>query len=451
MRNEIALGLAIAVAWAGGVCHAQETQGTDDRMRQLEERLSAQDEEIRQLREAVGAIQQGGAPPAEAGGEEDLESLLQGIEEELPPEPAERPPESTVQQSPNVFNPAITVFGDFLGRLGLNSRAHWLHADPADPGSPPIDNRANLREAELDLRADVDPYASGVVIVSYDSDDPGNFLDGDVFVEEGYVQLNVLPWGLVPRIGRFHTSFGRINVLHQHDLPQPGYPLPVELYLAEESYVDQGVSLAWLVPNPWVHLTLTGEVVNGNDAEILAGADSMDFAYIGRASLFQELGENFSVEAGASGLIGRPERGTRFLTDALCGDLMLRWKPRQTGTYSSFIFQAEAFYIDLGRAGRDAHPFGAYAYAQLQTSRNWYFGVRGDYAETLADDGSYLWRTGGYVSYYFTEFLRLRLAYEHTEYVIEDPAERRPPSDGLILQLTFVFGAHPTEPYWVNR
>jgi hypothetical protein len=52
-----------------------------------------------------------------------------------------------------------------------------------------------------------------------------------------------------------------------------------------------------------------------------------------------------------------------------------------------------------------------------------------------------------FLTYYTTEFLRLRLGYEHTK---SDVAEM----DGLDtgwLELNFVFGSHPVEPYWVNR
>ena len=46
-----------------------------------------------------------------------------------------------------------------------------------------------------------------------------------------------------------------------------------------------------------------------------------------------------------------------------------------------------------------------------------------------------------------SEFLRFRLGYEHTDSDIAT-------LDGLdsfFLELAFVFGAHPIDPYWVNR
>ena len=54
----------------------------------------------------------------------------------------------------------------------------------------------------------------------------------------------------------------------------------------------------------------------------------------------------------------------------------------------------------------------------------------------MADDMRY----GGTLSYYTSEFLRVRVA------MFTDGDQIR--IDG---QLTFVWGSHPIEPYWVNR
>ena len=71
---------------------------------------------------------------------------------------------------------------------------------------------------------------------------------------------------------------------------------------------------------------------------------------------------------------------------------------------------------------------------QVQPTRPVYLGVRGDRL-----DGAF--QVGGYASFYTSEFLRLR-------------AGARVDQDGLLVsdaQLTFVWGSHPVEPYWVTR
>src|SRR5260221_660144 len=93
-------------------------------------------------------------------------------------------------------------------------------------GDPPAPSGAS--GAELDARAAVNPSADAVLILSFESEFPG---DASASVEEGYVTLKRLPFleqpplGLKLRAGRFRPSFGLINVLHTHDLPQSVRPL----------------------------------------------------------------------------------------------------------------------------------------------------------------------------------------------------------------------------------
>ena len=90
---------------------------------------------------------------------------------------------------------------------------------------------------------------------------------------------------------------------------------------------------------------------------------------------------------------------------------------------------------------------GFYGWSQVQLTRDLYLGARYDRAEEL-DDSSLVTDTyGAYLSYYTTEFLRMRLGYEHTESDVGLLDDR----DTALFELTFVFGAHPVHPYWVNR
>ena len=52
-----------------------------------------------------------------------------------------------------------------------------------------------------------------------------------------------------------------------------------------------------------------------------------------------------------------------------------------------------------------------------------------------------------YLTWYTTEFFRARFTYEHT--FSELPIENR--LDTFFVELVVVFGAHPPEPFWVNK
>ena len=73
------------------------------------------------------------------------------------------PPPPTIL---GALNPAISVIGNFVGRADDNKIF--------DTEGNRIDNLLNLREAEVDFRAPVDPFADGVLIMSLESETPGN-------------------------------------------------------------------------------------------------------------------------------------------------------------------------------------------------------------------------------------------------------------------------------------
>jgi hypothetical protein len=104
-----------------------------------------------------------------------------------------------------------------------------------------------------------------------------------------------------------------------------------------------------------------------------------------------------------------------------------------------------ASHLDDPALGDD--PLGYYLWSQVQFRKNLYLGVRYDRAEELEDESLVSDTIGTYLTYYTTEFLRFRLALEHTGSDVEE-------LDGLntaALEVNMVFGSHPVEPYWVNR
>jgi hypothetical protein len=92
-------------------------------------------------------------------------------------------------------------------------------------------------------------------------------------------------------------------------------------------------------------------------------------------------------------------------------------------------------------------PVGWYGYLQYQTSYWLYLGLRYDWVEEPSNDRLVTRSAGGYASYYTTEFLRLRLGFEHRWSDI--PVQNN--VNTMLFEINLVFGSHPTEPYWVNK
>jgi hypothetical protein len=376
-----------------------------------------------------------------------------------PETPAPAAAVQPVQTMPGALNPAIGVVGNLLAR-GDSRKVFNEEGDR-------IDNRAILREAEIDLRVPVDPYADGLLIVSLEQEAAGHFSAG---IEEGYVNIKKLPFldrtplGLRLKAGRFRPAFGRNNVLHIHDLPQSMRPLPVQEFLGPEGFNQNGLSGTFYLPMPWDRegsLDATVELLGGGDIALSPDISSRN-AYLGHLRWFRTFRSTHDLELGWSSYY-RPS-GNNSRSAGLHGlDLTYRWKPLRRGQWQSFLLSGELMFArraypeaaagpDVapaleGLAPGHGKPLGYTIFGQWQFDRRTYGGLRWDQTDVLFDPR--LKRRGltPYISYYFSEFLRFRLNYEHRWSHLSTDDGRH----SVFAELNWVFGAHPPEPYWVNK
>src|SRR2546423_5300253 len=130
--------------------------------------------------------------------------------------------------SAKVFNPDISVIGDFLGAAGSNK---------VNPG-PALE----MHESEVAFQAVVDPYARADFFIS--------FGEQGVNLEEGFLTFPAIPGGLLVKVGKMRAAFGKINTLHNHVLPWTDRPLVTKnLIGGEDGIDDSGFSVARLIPN----------------------------------------------------------------------------------------------------------------------------------------------------------------------------------------------------------
>jgi len=275
-------------------------------------------------------------------------------------------------------------------------------------------------------------------------------------VEEGYFVLKKLPLldeapgGLKLQVGRFRPTFGRINKIHDHDLPWMDRPPSFAEYFGEEGFVQDGLSAQMFVPVPGENDTLeaTVQVVNGGDLPIGADNHAENPAYLEHLSWFWDVAPGHDLEIGESAYFGHFDQDGNQSTQILGLDATYHWKPYIAGEWHSFLIGAELFAASVEQpAGPSSRPLGWYAWAQYQFDQNTYLSVRYDWHEALADNSIESRQIGTYLTYYTTEFLRFRIGYEHTE--SDDPALDS--LDSGLLEVNFVFGSHPVEPYWVNK
>jgi hypothetical protein len=411
-----------------------------DRPKTLEERVKELEEELERLKLRM----------PEEGEEEDEEAAA----------PVAAPP--AAMTSPNALNPTVTVVGNNLYRY--DDQPVLL-----EDGTP-VDNQFNLREVEADFRAAVDPFADGVFILSAESEVPGEY---DVGVEEGYVIIKRLPipvldeppLGLQLKVGRFRPEIGRINVLHLHDLPQMTRPITTDEWFGEEGYVGNGISGRVLLPTPFDEesaLELVGQILTGGGIAVADGsADSP--AEIANLRWFRTFGGGaHNIDLSLIFHHGRTDPAAKKDAFTYSADFLYKWKPLRMGEFHSFVLGGQGFLgqrdfseeIDADGDGEpdsllegSASPNGYFAFAQYQTTRTTYLGVRWDDTSTIVDDDLRRRDIGGYATWYTSEFLRFRLGYEHRLSDLEQEDGR----NSVFAELNVVIGAHPPEPFWVNK
>jgi len=377
--------------------------------------------------------------------EERLEQRLAAIENKI---------DAVARASaPVILNPRTTAFLNFAAR-GDNRSV--LDAT----GQSEISNRPFLRTVELELRNPVDPYAEAIAIISLE-DEAGRGYAIDVEEAYGLIKrlplLESAPLGLKLKIGKFRAPMGVNNKIHMHDLPWTTRPLVVAAYLGtehgeffESGFNPVGVDFDFFLPNPIPQTTLEMnlDLVRSGGLGLSLGQTGTQPSYIAHLTLSRDWSNEHLLLLGVSAYHENGPTSNRLYG----ADVTYKWAPSENRETHSFVAGAEFF---SGRSSTvlppdteiTSSPYGWYAYLQYQTSYWVYLGARYDWLKDPADDRLVTRAIAGYLSYYTTEFLRFRLGIEHR--MSDVPSQDRLTTG--IFEVNFVFGSHPTEPYWVNR
>ena len=326
-----------------------------------------------------------------------------------------------------IFNPDIAVIGNFLGTAGHNT----VRPSPS----------FEMREAEASFQAIVDPYARADFFMAFGEE--------GVDLEEGYVSFPTLPGGLLGRVGKMRAAFGKVNTFHTHQSPWPDRPLVTENLLGgEEGLSDAGVSVARLVPNPWVFLEATGQVFRGDSGEVYSAQEPSDVSYLAHLRGYHDLTESTNFDLGfsasrghnASGLVDATDPGG-FVTTLYGLDATVRWRPLRRSIYRSFIGRAETVWSRRDQPNGLQQAYGWFVSGDYQFGRSWFTGARFDSSDQSYDAS--LHDTGQSITLTFwpSEFSQLRGQYRRQRYAEGEVAHE------ALFQLQFSIGAHGAHPF----
>lgn len=380
------------------------------------------------------------APPTQEELEAELEREL-GIS----PDPAP-PPLPAPRASPGKLLPDISLIGTFA--------AAWFSDEPSLrlAAHEPLHRGFQLQEIELAFQSNIDPYLRADVFLAIS-------LDG-LEVEEAYVTTLGLPANLQLRGGQLYAPFGRFNQLHFLEAtPFADMPLVNRRFFGGEQLRGVGVEASVLLPLPFyvelraALLSAVNEVSFGLEAEDTE--DLGDLLTVVRAATSFDLGDRFTVLAGVSAAqgpntSGGPETTADHRTGLLGADLHLRLRDPSSRAYTAL--QAEWAFRRATVPGGRVEQGGAYLWLVRRFDAHWEAAIRGDLLGlpdgrsigAPAPEGEIApflepvtqQRVGASLSYYLSEFQRLRL---------QANQDFTPGGDGVqevFLQYQFIIGSH---------
>lgn len=481
MRTRIVACVVLFVVALGGWSQglAKETAGTE--IEDLKKQMAIMEEQLRFLRQKVEQMETrpAAAPAVEKPVAVAEEEKLKRLEEKVDAAVA-----ASRKTFASQFNPAITLSIDTIGSYRSRNQGF----NPGDGSGARDDGRAfsnrpagadfNLRSAELFVAADVDPFTRAYGLLNASADAAGND-EATLRVEEAAIVTSRLPYNLTARGGRFFANFGTLAGRHNHDLPFVDRPPSLDAFVGGESQTN-GVELSWLAPTPF-YLKMTGAVGNKLGGDTRNGVPANQsrpikgLTYMGRLQTYYDINDDHNVELGAS-VAETPNADdasvppTGKFERCLVGmDFKYRWFPLGSGLRQSLTVAGEVLH-DLGEAdpvngGRRVNVSGApvrqgawggYAYAEYRLSKEWRPGVRFDYFQLqseplmVTNPGTGLFgstrnaaghRTDNrtwspYLSWYPSEFQRLRLQYNRADRGNANDANE------FFLQWTVFLGSH---------
>lgn len=295
----------------------------------------------------------------------------------------------------------------------------------------------NVRNEELVLSADVDPYFYGFLDVVYKISEEG---ESEVELEEAYGLTTSLPANLQFKVGQFFTEFGRVNPTHPHSWEFLNFPIILGRVFGGDGWRGQGARISWLVPGVSFPITILAGVQNAK-GETQASFLGVEGETVGAYTLMNEsfhglsdLAWNARVEAsrdfaagegtvtallGFSFGYGPNGTGSDANTTLYGTDFYLKWKPARTDAGWPFVaWQTEFLWRDYDAAAQTDpavlaatlyKDWGFYTQVVWAFRRPWTAGIRYDYADSNGAYPGVAERVSIAVTYYTSEFARIRL------------------------------------------
>jgi hypothetical protein len=390
---------------------------------------------------------------------------------------------SVVTAGPAMGTAPITIAGG--GKSYLNISFDGVYTAAASTASDldqievgdhdPLHRGFNARNNEIALDGAVDPFFEGFANIVLKLD---NQNETSIELEEAFMQTTTLPFGLQLKGGQFFVPFGRINPTHPHTWDFVDAPLVHGRLLGPDGLRGVGAQVAWVMPLPWYSQLLlalqngeggTGYSFRNTNGGTFYGRDTIDrqlsgvqdLLFVPRWESSFDFSDTRTLLFGVSGAFAPNDTGTNTHTQIYGVDTFYKWKPSNAeGGWPFVKWQSEAMYRRF-EAGQDLsqllpsetfHDWGAYSQLVWGFSKGWTTGLRGDYLHmedssiTNDPDRQSRWRLSAELTWYPSEFSKIRLQYNH-DFLEQMHFLDAREADSIFLQFEFALGAHGAHKY----
>jgi hypothetical protein len=313
------------------------------------------------------------------------------------------------------------------------------------------------RHFELDFQSYLDPYTRMKVVFGYEGahsvwgyeehdhehEGEDEHEEGGFELEEGYLNWVNLPGNTSLTVGKKRQQFGVLNRWHLHALPQTDFPWVLQESFGAHGLSGTGVSLEWMMPRLWSDANeLVVEIMNGNNEVAFAGSDWRKPTFLASLKSYWDLSDNTYLQFDITGLHGVTDHEGELSHDFLALDLVYDWYPLGRELYRGFQLRGMLLrsWLDL-EEGDSLNTWGGYLYGQYKFARRWITGLRWDWVEDQREADHEYWGVSPYLSFWQSEFVRLRGQYSLRDHNIFGTDHR------FELQFTFAAGPHKHEEY----
>ena len=335
-------------------------------------------------------------------------------------------------------------------------------------GHDPLQRGFTVQNLETVFEGAIDPYFKGQSNIVFQIDKEG---ESFVEVEEAYLTSMSLPMNLQVKAGTFFTEFGRLNPFHPHAWDFADQPLVNGRFLGPDGLRNPGARISWLAPTDnYTELFFTVQDSQGETAHsfrfeekdmglfgrtaVNTGVRNMgDLLYVPHVATSFDLTDEQTILLGASAAFGPNSTGPDENTLIYGLDMFWKWKSNYaSGGFPFVTWQTEV----MGRrfeAGADIEAnlpaevmnnWGAYSQVGWGFKKRWVVALRGDYVDgeegaTYTSDflGFERWRLSPNLTFYPSEFSKIRLQYNYDDILGNDSTEH-----SVFLQFEFLLGSH---------